>query len=282
MERPPDAARPVPDRARRPGRRDRPGADAARRQGPRPRSRRRPQRLVAPLRGDGRRARRRLHRGRASRSGCCATGTAAGTAASGAGRRTPGGRWRRCGASSATCRSCCSATRWARGRRSRRRRPDGPRRRRARPVVPRGRAGRRAGRQAAGRRPRAPRPDHLAARDPRLRRPRAGWPRRREYVDMGRVGHYMLRRAAAWNEFALDASLSLLDRALTRPRLAHRVCETKPFRSMVRTKQFRSIRQECPMVPDTDHRPAPRRGRPRAGDPRRDARPCSPRSATTG
>ena len=30
------------------------------------------------------------------------------------------------------------------------------------------------------------------------------------YVDAGRVGHYMLRRASRWNEIALDASLSLL------------------------------------------------------------------------
>lgn len=30
------------------------------------------------------------------------------------------------------------------------------------------------------------------------------------YVDMGRVGHYMLRRAAAWNELALAESLKLL------------------------------------------------------------------------
>lgn len=30
------------------------------------------------------------------------------------------------------------------------------------------------------------------------------------YVDMGRVGHYMLRKAAAWNELALSRSLALL------------------------------------------------------------------------
>ena len=30
------------------------------------------------------------------------------------------------------------------------------------------------------------------------------------YVDAGPVGHYMLRRAARWNEIALDSSLSLL------------------------------------------------------------------------
>ncbi|MDO9497192.1 MAG: alpha/beta fold hydrolase [Nocardioides sp.] len=30
-------------------------------------------------------------------------------------------------------------------------------------------------------------------------------------TDMGRVGHYLLRRAGAWNSFALDSSLGLLD-----------------------------------------------------------------------
>ncbi len=30
------------------------------------------------------------------------------------------------------------------------------------------------------------------------------------YVDAGRVGHYMLRRALRWNEIALDSSLSVL------------------------------------------------------------------------
>ncbi len=30
------------------------------------------------------------------------------------------------------------------------------------------------------------------------------------YVDMGRVGHYLLRRASAWNELALSRSLRLL------------------------------------------------------------------------
>ncbi|MGH3345722.1 MAG: alpha/beta hydrolase, partial [Nocardioides sp.] len=30
------------------------------------------------------------------------------------------------------------------------------------------------------------------------------------YVDMGRVGHYLLRRVGAWNELALTSSLELL------------------------------------------------------------------------
>ena len=38
------------------------------------------------------------------------------------------------------------------------------------------------------------------------------------YVDAGRVGHYMLRRAARWNEIALDSSLSLLAPRLSRRR----------------------------------------------------------------
>jgi len=33
-----------------------------------------------------------------------------------------------------------------------------------------------------------------------------------EYVDLGRSGHYMLRRTAEWNRFALRSSLTVLDR----------------------------------------------------------------------
>ena len=33
-----------------------------------------------------------------------------------------------------------------------------------------------------------------------------------EYVDLGRSGHYMLRRTAEWNQFALRSSLTVLDR----------------------------------------------------------------------
>jgi predicted esterase len=33
-----------------------------------------------------------------------------------------------------------------------------------------------------------------------------------ELVDMGPVGHYMLKRVRAWNDLAIDASLGLLDR----------------------------------------------------------------------
>lgn len=36
------------------------------------------------------------------------------------------------------------------------------------------------------------------------------------YVDMGRVGHYMFRRVARWNEVARDAVLSMADRAVAR------------------------------------------------------------------
>ena len=53
--------------------------------------------------------------------------------------------------------------------------------------------------------PRQPRQDHLGAGDPA----RTSSARRRvaasaEFVDMGRLGHYMLRPAGDWNRFALD------------------------------------------------------------------------------
>ena len=37
------------------------------------------------------------------------------------------------------------------------------------------------------------------------------------FTDMGRVGHYLLRRVSAWNGFARDQSLSLLDPVRRRP-----------------------------------------------------------------
>ena len=37
-----------------------------------------------------------------------------------------------------------------------------------------------------------------------------------DFADMGRVGHYMLRHADAWNDLAAGASLDLLDRRVTR------------------------------------------------------------------
>jgi predicted esterase len=40
-----------------------------------------------------------------------------------------------------------------------------------------------------------------------------------DFVDMGRLGHYMLARPSAWNRFALTATLEVLDRA--RPDHAH-------------------------------------------------------------
>jgi pimeloyl-ACP methyl ester carboxylesterase len=36
-----------------------------------------------------------------------------------------------------------------------------------------------------------------------------------DFVDMGRLGHYMLARPSAWNRFALSATLEVLDRAGT-------------------------------------------------------------------
>jgi hypothetical protein len=34
-----------------------------------------------------------------------------------------------------------------------------------------------------------------------------------EFVDMGRLGHYMLHRAENWNRFALRSTLEIFDRA---------------------------------------------------------------------
>jgi hypothetical protein len=34
-----------------------------------------------------------------------------------------------------------------------------------------------------------------------------------ELVDMGPVGHYMLKRVRSWNDLAIDASLGLLERS---------------------------------------------------------------------
>lgn len=38
-----------------------------------------------------------------------------------------------------------------------------------------------------------------------------------DFVDMGRLGHYMLARPDAWNRFALRSTLEVLDRADVRP-----------------------------------------------------------------
>ena len=63
--------------------------------------------------------------------------------------------------------------------------------------------------QDARRRTRQPRPHHLRAGDARLRRAGARLAGAdASYVDMGRVGHYLLRRAAAWNDLALSRSLA--------------------------------------------------------------------------
>ena len=39
-----------------------------------------------------------------------------------------------------------------------------------------------------------------------------------EFVDMGRLGHYLLRRPGDWNRFALQSSLDVFDRAANRNR----------------------------------------------------------------
>ena len=81
------------------------------------------------------------------------------------------------------------------------------------PWLPAGRAERRAGRQAARRRARAQRQDHLVPADPRRSAapPRAS-PRRWSSHDMGRVGHYMFRDIPGWNAFAVSRSLAQLGR----------------------------------------------------------------------
>ena len=40
-----------------------------------------------------------------------------------------------------------------------------------------------------------------------------------EFVDMGRLGHYLLRRPGDWNRFALQSTLEIFDRA-AKPRTA--------------------------------------------------------------
>ena len=75
-----------------------------------------------------------------------------------------------------------------------------------------------AGRPAPDRRARQPRPDHLGARDAgRTSSGRGASPPRPEFVDMGRLGHYMLHRPREWNRFALRSTLEVLDRSVHRP-----------------------------------------------------------------
>ena len=165
-------ARAVADEERRPGDPSGRDRDAARRQGARPgRS------WTAGARpGDAARRCSGRSAGGPTRPapapGCCATGTAAGTAAPGR-SATPAGPSRRYAASSARCRSCCWVTRWAPAPPSTW--PTTPRCGRRRPgaLVPARRAGLGAGRAAPARRPRPQRQDHVVPRHGGVRRPRA-------------------------------------------------------------------------------------------------------------
>ena len=156
--------------------------------------------------------------GPAPASGCCATGSAAGTSGPRrplAGRRTPAGRSTRCARELGDVpvvllgHSMGGRTAFARRRRPRRRR-----RRRAGAVAAAGRAGRRAGRQAPGCGPRAPRPDHVVPADPGVRRrrgrtspPRSSstrhGPGRALHVPARRALERLRRRAARWPSSAL-------------------------------------------------------------------------------
>lgn len=66
-----------------------------------------------------------------------------------------------------------------------------------------------AGRRFAAAHGRADRITSFAATEAFVRRAGAV-ARSTELVDMGAVGHYLFRRRAAWNEFALSRSLAFL------------------------------------------------------------------------
>ena len=175
--------------------------DAARRQGPRPRGRRRPQRLVAPLGGDGTRAIAPApDDGRGGASGCCATGCAAGTAARGPVDGRPLGARAGARASSATCPVVLLGH--SMGARTAVHVADDAAVRGVvalAPWFPPRRAGRRRWPASTLVAAHGSRDRITSSRgDPRVRRARrARSAPTATYVDMGRVGHYMLRRAAA-------------------------------------------------------------------------------------
>ncbi len=83
--------------------------------------------------------------------------------------------------------------------------------RRTGPVASRGRAGGAARRTRLRRRARALGPDHQRATGP-ASSPSApvAVALSAEFVDMGPVGHYLLRRIAAWNSFAVDHARRML------------------------------------------------------------------------
>ena len=137
----------------------------------------------------------------------------------------------------------------------RRRRPAGPRRRRAGAVVPRRRAGGGPHGQAAGRRPRPARPDHLRPRHPRVRR--AGAPR-----------PVPTRRSSTWAGSATTCCAGSAP-GTTWPGAVRWSCwRTEPPAGLAKrnsfvlsfgTKQFRTYPRSLPHGPRV-RRPPPRRG----------------------
>ena len=189
-----------------------PDPDAARRQGPRARGRGRPQPVVAPYGGDAARHRPTLPRRPASAPGCCASPTAAGTAVPPASpTRAPG--WTTYAVSSATSPSSCSATRWAAAPPSTS--PTTPASAASSPSPPGSRPGESVealrGKQlyaAHGSRDRITSARATAAYVRRA----AEVARTAEFHDMGPVGHYLLRGRRAWNEFAIESALRVLEK----------------------------------------------------------------------
>ena len=188
------------------------------------------------------------------RSGCSGSACAAGTPGAGPepspvpGRALgtrPGG-----GAAPRRTRSCCSATRWERVPRSTSPTTRRRGRRRAGPVVPAPptRCAPLAGRHlVAGH---GSRDRITSARATRAYVDRAsGVAASARFVDMGRLGHYMLHRPGDWNGFALRSTLEVLDLAV--PSAAGRIRDARkgmPGRSrwLTRVNDFPPPRRAPP------------------------------------
>ena len=238
MDAPADVAGPTADAVRRAVASDRRGPDAARRQGRSARA----SSTAAARRGAGPRSMARRDLDRRAES--------AGVAVwllryrhRGLERRRRPGRGRPLGAgpgargAGSTSRWRCSATRWGPHLGPRRRRPAGPRRRRARPWFPPGEPVA-APRRASGWSP----PTAGATGSPpptppaRTSSGRGHAGADASFVDMGRVGHYLLRRvgglerASAWSR-SLRAPGGLSTRGLAKRNSFVLSCGTKQFRS---------------------------------------------------
>ena len=180
-----------------PGRPARDGPGAARRQAALAPGRRRPQRLVAPCRcGSPARSRSRAHEAGVGRVAASATASAAGTAARDR-WPTPAGRSTGSAPSTATCRSSCSATRWAPASRStppttRRWWASSGSRRGGRPTTRSHTLAGRTLRAAHGRRDRITSFRETARYVERARHVADS----AELEDMGALGHYMLTGSA--------------------------------------------------------------------------------------